>query len=115
MDKDDEEQERADTPGPGGDVPPPAWPATPGAMAVKVRSPGEGWSSSRITALSVDGFCLQTFMKLAPGGELWIMLPGFEGRRARVLATRGHEATCAFERPLHPAIHAHLLRAAGAG
>ena len=79
-------------------------------VPVKVRRPGENWFSSRITDLSVSGFRLQSFMKLTNGDCLWIMLPGFEGRRAQVLWSRGHEAGCHFERPLHPAILDHIVR-----
>ncbi|NWK97195.1 pilus assembly protein PilZ [Sphingobium lactosutens] len=79
-------------------------------IGVKVRRPGETWFTSRIADLSISGFRLQSFMKLTTGNELWVMLPGFEGRRARVLWTRGHEAGCAFERPLHPAILDHIVR-----
>lgn len=79
-------------------------------IAVKVRRPGETWFSSRITDVSVSGFRLQSFMKLLIGNDIWIMLPGFEGRRARVTWTRAHESGCAFERPLHPAILDHIVR-----
>ena len=79
-------------------------------VSVKVRRPGETWFRSRIADLSVTGFRLQSFMKLTGGDSLWIMLPGFEGRRAHVLWTRGHEAGCHFERPLHPAILDHIVR-----
>jgi hypothetical protein len=85
-------------------------------IAVKVRRPGETWFTSRITDVSVTGFRLQSFMKLTIGSDLWIMLPGFEGRRARVLWTRGPDSGCAFERPLHPAILDHIVSAnQGAG
>jgi hypothetical protein len=77
---------------------------------VRVRRPGESWFRSRIADLSISGFRLQSFMKLTADSELWIMLPGFEGRRARVLWTRGHEAGCAFERGLHPAILDHIVK-----
>lgn len=82
------------------------------AIPVKVRRPGESWFVSRIADLSITGFRLQSFMRLQVGAELWIMLPGFEGRRARVQWTRAHEAGCTFERPLHPAIWDHILRTA---
>lgn len=81
-------------------------------ISVKVRRPGESWFVSRIADLSITGFRLQSFMRLQVGAELWIMLPGFEGRRARVQWTRAHEAGCTFERPLHPAIWDHILRKA---
>lgn len=53
---------------------------------------------------------MQSFIKLVPGMELWIMLPGFEGRKAQVTWAKGHEAGCAFESPLHPAILDHILK-----
>ncbi|CAM8624723.1 PilZ domain-containing protein [Sphingobium sp.] len=79
-------------------------------IAVKVRRPGETSFTSRITDVSTTGFRLQSFMKLTVGSDLWVMLPGFEGRRARVLWTRGPESGCTFERPLHPAILDHIVR-----
>lgn len=83
-------------------------------IAVRVRRPGESWVNSRVADLSMTGFRLQSFMKLTRGSELWIMLPGFEGRRAHVLWTRAHEAGCAFERALHPAILDHIVARYGA-
>lgn len=82
-------------------------------IGVRVRRPGETWFNSRVMDLSLTGFRLQSFMKLTVGGDLWVMLPGFEGRRARVLWTCAHESGCAFERPLHPAILDHLVRLHG--
>lgn len=79
-------------------------------IGVRVRRPGETWFKSYITDVSEIGFRLKSFMKLAADDDLWIMLPGFEGRRARVLWTRAHESGCAFERPLHPAILDHIIR-----
>ena len=79
-------------------------------VPVKIRRPGENWFKSRVADLSTTGFRLQSFIKLTPGDSLWIMLPGFEGRRVDVLWTRGHEAGCRFERPLHPAILDHIVR-----
>lgn len=79
-------------------------------IAVKLRRPGESWFTSRISDLSPGGFRLQSFVKLSPGMDISIMLPGFEGRKAKVLWSRQHEAGCAFEHPLHPAIFEHILR-----
>ncbi|WP_336973517.1 PilZ domain-containing protein [Sphingobium aromaticiconvertens] len=80
------------------------------AIGVKVRRSGETWFASRISDLSVTGFRLQSFVSLSVGSDLWVMLPGFEGRRAHVLWTQAHEAGCAFEAPLHPAILDHVVR-----
>lgn len=82
-------------------------------IGVRLRRPGETWFTSRISDLSVGGFRLQSFIKLSAGMELWIMLPGFEGRKATVTWARDHEAGCAFERPLHAAILDHIVRTSG--
>lgn len=79
-------------------------------IGVRVRRPGETWFKSYITDVSEVGFRLKSFMKLTTDDDLWIMLPGFEGRRARVLWSRAHESGCVFDRPLHPAILDHIIR-----
>ncbi|MCB2013856.1 MAG: PilZ domain-containing protein [Sphingobium sp.] len=79
-------------------------------IGVKLRRPGETWFTSRISSLSETGFCLQSFVSLKPGMTVWIMFSGFEGRRATVIWTRGHEAGCMFETPLHKAIFDHIMR-----
>lgn len=83
-------------------------------LSVKLRRPGEAWFLSGISDLSTTGFRVQTFVKLVPGTDLWIMLPGFEGRRAQVMWVQDHEAGCNFERPLYPAIFDHIVRLARA-
>src|SRR3546814_9681779 len=60
-------------------------------IGVRIRRPGETWFKSQVTDVSEVGFRLKSFMKLAAGDDLWIMLPGFEGRRARVLWSRRSE------------------------
>lgn len=82
-------------------------------IGVRLRRPGETWFTSRISDLSINGFRLQSFVRLVPGMELWIMLPGFEGRKAHVLWAQEHEAGCAFETPLHAAILDHIIRVNG--
>lgn len=79
-------------------------------IGVKLRRAGENWFNSRVSDLSQTGFRVQSFAKLAQGTDLWIMLPGFEGRLATVMWARNHEAGCNFERPLHPAIFDHIIR-----
>ncbi|MGD9811674.1 MAG: PilZ domain-containing protein [Sphingobium sp.] len=79
-------------------------------IGVKLRRPGETWFTSRISDLSDTGFRLHSFVNLKPGMTVWIMFSGFEGRRAKVVWTKGHEAGCIFEAPLHKAIHDHIVR-----
>jgi len=70
-------------------------------IGVKLRRRGESWFTSRVTDISPEGFRLATFVKLTPGMNVWIMLPGFEGRKA---------TGCTFDAPLHPAIFDYIIR-----
>lgn len=79
-------------------------------IGVKLRRRGESWFASRVTDISRDGFRLSTFVKLEPGMDVWIMLPGFEGRRAKVIWVGHHEAGCVFDVPLHDAILDYIIR-----
>ena len=79
-------------------------------IGVKLRRPGETWFTSRISELSETGFRLHSFVALKPGMTVWVMFSGFEGRRAKVVWSKGHEAGCAFETPLHKAIYDHIMR-----
>ena len=79
-------------------------------IGVRVRRKGESWFKSRITDMSLNGFRLMSYVKLHVGMEVWIMFPGFEGRKAFVTWVSDHEAGCEFETPMHPAIHDHILR-----
>jgi len=79
-------------------------------IPVKFRRKGEAWFRSKVTDMSPAGFRLLSFVKLKVGMECWIMFPGFDGRRARVIWVANHEAGCMFESPLHPAIYDHILR-----
>jgi len=79
-------------------------------IGVRVRRKGESWFKSRITDMSLGGFRLLSFVKLKIGMEVWVMFPGFEGRKAYVVWTANHEAGCEFESPLHPAIFDHIVR-----
>ena len=81
-------------------------------IGVKLRRPGETWFTSRISDLSDTGFRLHSFVSLKPGTTIWVMFSGFEGRRAKVVWTKGHEAGCSFEAPLHKAIYDHIVRMA---
>lgn len=82
-------------------------------IGVKLRRPGETWFTSRVSNLSDTGFRLHSFVSLKPGMTVWIMFSGFEGRRATVMWTKGSEAGCMFEAPLHKAIYDHIMRLGG--
>jgi len=79
-------------------------------IGVRVRRKGESWFKSRITDMSLIGFRLMSYVKLHIGMEVWVMFPGFEGRKAYVVWVSDHEAGCEFETPMHPAIFDHIVR-----
>ncbi|HKR16149.1 PilZ domain-containing protein [Rhizorhapis sp.] len=79
-------------------------------IGVKLRRAGENWFNARLSNLSPTGFRVQSFAKLEQESVIYVMLPGFDGRKAKVMWTRDHEAGCQFERPLHPAIFDHIIR-----
>lgn len=81
-------------------------------IAVKFRRKGEAWFRTKVTDMSPAGFRLLSFVKLRVGMEVWIMFPGSDGRKARVIWVANHEAGCTFESPLHPAIYDHIIRTA---
>lgn len=84
-------------------------------LGVKLRRRGESWFRSRIVDMSLTGFRLQSSAKLIAGMDVWVMFPGFEGRKATVSWVRSHEAGCRFENPLHPAIFDHIIRMSDPG
>lgn len=84
-------------------------------IGVKLRRPGETWFTSRVSDLSETGFRLESFVNLKPGMTVWVMFSGFEGRRATVMWSKGHEAGCMFEAPLHKAIYDHIMRISETG
>lgn len=79
-------------------------------IGVKLRRRGESWFGSRVTDISQESFRIATYVKLTQGMPVWIMLPGFEGRKATVSWVGYHEAGCTFDTPLHPAILDYILR-----
>jgi len=79
-------------------------------IGVKFRRKGEAWFRTKVTDLSPAGFRLLSFVKLRVGMEVWVMFPGFDGRKARIIWVANHEAGCAFESPLHPAIFDHIIK-----
>jgi hypothetical protein len=79
-------------------------------IGVKFRRRGESWFAARVTDISSEGFRLSSFARLDAGMAVWIMLPGFEGRGARVIWVGDHEVGCVFDTPLHPAILDYIVR-----
>src|SRR3546814_3234452 len=53
-------------------------------MDVKLRRQGGNWFNARLSNLSLTGFRVQTFARLDLDSTIWVMLPGFDGRRAKI-------------------------------
>lgn len=79
-------------------------------LGIKLRRKGECWLRGEISDMSVTGFRLRSFVELTQDMDLWVMFPGFEGRRAIVKWIGKDEAGCQFDTPLHPAIFDHIIR-----
>lgn len=79
-------------------------------LNVRFRRKGEAWFRTKVTDISPAGFRLLSFVKLKVGMDVWVMFPGFDGRKAKVIWVANHEAGCMFENTLHPAIYDHIVR-----
>ena len=76
----------------------------PVAFAAALRQRGASGVSVQIADLSTTGFRVATHLRLEPGTDVWLRLPGLEACHARVMWAEGHYVGCAFVRPLHPAV-----------
>src|SRR3546814_17896988 len=80
-------------------------------MDVKLRRQGGNWFNARLSNLSLTGFRVQPFARLALDSTIWVMLPGFAGRGANIIGTRDHETDGLVQRPLHgPGFNPHHTR-----
>src|SRR3546814_14382734 len=61
-------------------------------MDVKLRRQGGNWFNARLSNLSLTGFRVQPFARLDLDSTIWVMLPGFDGRRAKIIGTLEQEA-----------------------
>ena len=82
----------------------------PVAFAAALRQRGASGVSVQIADLSTTGFRVATHLKLEPGTDVWLRLPGIEPCHARAVWSRGHFVGCEFLRPLHPAVLQMIVR-----
>lgn len=82
-------------------------------LGAGLRQRGAHSVTVQIVDLSTTGFRAATHLSLMPGSDVWLKLPGLETLHARVVWMRGHLLGCQFARPLHPAVLAMVVRAAG--
>lgn len=71
-------------------------------IAAALREEGARTASVVVLDISSGGFKCEAPEPLEEGAEVWLKFPGFEAKRSRVVWTRGNEAGCEFEAPLHP-------------
>ena len=79
-------------------------------MGAGLRQRGASGVTVGILDLSTHGFRASTHLDLQPGSDVWLKLPGLEPLHAKVAWTSAHFVGCAFERPLHPAVLAMMVR-----
>jgi hypothetical protein len=71
-------------------------------LAAALREEGARNVSIVILDISVGGFKAELSEAFEDGSEVWLKFPGFEAKRSRIIWSRGKEAGCEFETPLHP-------------
>lgn len=83
------------------------------AMAAALRQRGAAPISVAVLDLSTDGFQMDTHLELEIGTPVWLRLPGLESSAAKIVWRDGHRAGCKFDRPLHPAVLAMVVKRCG--
>jgi hypothetical protein len=71
-------------------------------LAAALREDGAKNAAVVVLDISVAGFRAETPEPFDEGSEVWLKLPGFEAKRSRIVWSKGQEAGCEFETPLHP-------------
>src|SRR3546814_18056952 len=82
-------------------------------MDVKLRRKGGNWFNARLSNLSLTGFRVQNFARLDLDSTIWVWIPGFAGRRVKIIGTRDHAANRTYDHHLQQAIIAPNGRARG--
>jgi hypothetical protein len=71
-------------------------------LAAALREAGAKTSNIVVLDIAIGGFKAELAEEAEEGAEVWLKLAGFEAKRSRVVWTKGKEAGCEFETPLHP-------------
>ena len=72
-------------------------------LAARLREPGATIVDAEVVNLSVDGFMAETDLKLEPGANVWLKLPGLEPQNSRCVWVEDGKAGFQFATPLHAA------------
>lgn len=73
-------------------------------LDISVRERGRTALTSRIVSLSRLGCAISGYRFVAPGGPVWIKLPGLESQAGHVAWCEEYDAGISFDQPLHPAV-----------
>lgn len=73
-------------------------------LDVSVRERGRSALTARIESLSRLGCSISSYRFIAPGGLVWIKLPGLESLSGHVTWCHEFDAGVSFDQPLHPAV-----------
>ena len=72
-------------------------------LAARLREPGATIVEAEVMNLSTDGFMAETDLRLEPGANVWLKLPGLEPQNSRCAWAEDGKAGFQFATPLHPA------------
>ena len=72
-------------------------------LAARLREPGATIVDAEVRNLSVDGFMAESDLKLEPGANVWLKLPGLEPQNSCCAWAEDGKAGFQFATPLHPA------------
>lgn len=73
-------------------------------LAGGIRRRGEHRARAEILDLSTHGFRIEASIAMARDMQVWLTIPGFEPKAARVVWVEGSFAGCEFETPFHPSV-----------
>ena len=71
-------------------------------LAARLREPGATIVDAEVVNLSTDGFMAESPLKLEPGTNVWLKLPGLEPQNSRCAWAEDGKAGFQFATPLHP-------------
>lgn len=72
-------------------------------LAARLREPGATIVDAEVVNLSTDGFMAESELKLEPGANVWLKLPGLEPQNSCCVWIEEGKAGFQFASPLHPA------------
>jgi len=72
-------------------------------LAARLREPGATIVDAEVLNLSTDGFMAESELKLEPGANVWLKLPGLEPQNSCCVWAEEGKAGFQFASPLHQA------------